>query len=183
MSDRYVVLSGCSGGGKSTLLAELARRGHSVVEEPGRRIVREEMARGGTALPWVDPEAFIRRAIATALEDRERAKDRPGWVFFDRGLVDAVSALTDMTGEPALRELGGRHRYHSTAFLTPPWPAIYETDPERKHGFAQAEAEYARLIRDYGALGYEVLEVPKVGVEQRADWVLSQLPSAPSQTR
>jgi len=34
VSDRFVVLSGCSGGGKSTLLAELARRGHSVVEEP-----------------------------------------------------------------------------------------------------------------------------------------------------
>jgi len=85
VSDRFVVLSGCSGGGKSTLLAELARRGNSVVEEPGRRIVREEMARGGTALPWVDAETFIRRAIEMALEDRERAKDWPGWVFSTAG--------------------------------------------------------------------------------------------------
>jgi predicted ATPase len=37
--DRFVVISGCSGGGKSTLLAELARRGYRTVEEPGRRIV------------------------------------------------------------------------------------------------------------------------------------------------
>jgi predicted ATPase len=36
--NRFVVISGCSGGGKSTLLAELGRRGHAVVEEPGRRI-------------------------------------------------------------------------------------------------------------------------------------------------
>jgi len=179
VSDRFVVLSGCSGGGKSTLLAELARRGNSVVEEPGRRIVREEMARGGTALPWVDAEAFIRRAIEMALEDRERAKDWPGWVFFDRGLIDAISALTYMTGEPALRELGGRHRYHATVFLTPPWPEIYETEPERKHGFAQAEAEYARLVRDYGGLGYRPVEVPKRPVDQRAHWMLSQLPTAP----
>ena len=34
------VISGCSGGGKSTLLMELARRGHAVVDEPGRRIVQ-----------------------------------------------------------------------------------------------------------------------------------------------
>ena len=27
--DTYVVISGCSGGGKSTLLAELARRGYA----------------------------------------------------------------------------------------------------------------------------------------------------------
>ena len=177
MSDRFVVLSGCSGGGKSTLLAELARRGYSVVEEPGRRIVREEQASGGTALPWVDPEAFIRRAIAMALEDRQRAEGIPGWVFFDRGLIDAISALSDMTGEPTLQDLGGRYRYHPTVFLTPPWPEIYEIDPERKHGFAEAKAEYVRLVRDYGLLGYEVLEVPKLPVGHRVDFVLARLPA------
>ena len=36
---RHVVLSGCSGGGKSALLAELSSRGFETVEEPGRRIV------------------------------------------------------------------------------------------------------------------------------------------------
>src|SRR6187397_531426 len=82
--DRFVVLSGCSGGGKSTLLAELRRRGHATVDEPGRRIVKEESADGGTALPWIDLAAFARRAIEVALADREEARDRPGWVFFDR---------------------------------------------------------------------------------------------------
>jgi predicted ATPase len=67
--DRFIILSGCSGGGKSTLLAELARRGFATVEEPGRRIVIEETRNGGTALPWIDIEAFARRAIAMALED------------------------------------------------------------------------------------------------------------------
>ena len=175
VSDRFVVLSGCSGGGKSTLLAELARRGHSVIEEPGRRIVREETAQGGTALPWGDAEAFIHRAIEMALEDRRRAEAMPGWVFFDRGLFDAISALTDMTGEPALHELGRQHRYRQTVFVTPPWPEIYETDAERKHGLAQAEAEYVRLVRDYRLLDYAVLEVPKLPVIERADWMLAQL--------
>lgn len=31
-ASRHVVITGCSGGGKSTLLAELARRGHAVVD-------------------------------------------------------------------------------------------------------------------------------------------------------
>jgi hypothetical protein len=30
--DRFVAISGCSGGGKSTLLVELGRRGYSIVE-------------------------------------------------------------------------------------------------------------------------------------------------------
>jgi predicted ATPase len=71
--DRFVVISGCSGGGKSTLLAELGRCGHTVVDEPGRRIVVEEMKGGGSALPWVDAAAFARRAIAMALADRDSA--------------------------------------------------------------------------------------------------------------
>ncbi len=71
--ERFVVVSGCSGGGKSTLLAELGRRGHSVVEEPGRRIVRQELHDGGSALPWIDAAAFARRAVAMALEDRASA--------------------------------------------------------------------------------------------------------------
>jgi hypothetical protein len=112
MSDRFVVLSGCSGGGKSTLLAELRSRGHATVDEPGRRIVKAESADGGTALPWIDPAAFARRAIEVALADREEARDRPGWVLFDRSLVDAASALEHVAAEPVLERLGLLHRYH-----------------------------------------------------------------------
>jgi predicted ATPase len=43
--ERFVVISGCSGGGKSTLIAELGPRGHAVVGEPGQRIVKEELTR------------------------------------------------------------------------------------------------------------------------------------------
>jgi predicted ATPase len=175
LSDRFVVLSGCSGGGKSTLLAELARRGYGGVEEPGRRIVREETERGGNALPWVDAEAFLRRAIAMALEDRRSAEAIAGWVFFDRGLVDAISGLEEMTGEPAKAEFGQAHRYNRIVFLTPPWQEIYATDAERKHGFEQAVTEYGRLVRDYGRLGYQTVELPKCPVAERADFVLSRL--------
>ena len=173
--DRFVVISGCSGGGKSTLLAELARRGHAVVEEPGRRIVQQEIAGDGAALPWVDEAAFARRAVAMALEDRASASAHAGWVFFDRGLVDAASGLQHLTGEPALETLGRSHRYHRRVFLTPPWPEIYATDAERRHGFDAALAEYSRLLAAYPALGYEVIVLPKVSITERADFVLEAL--------
>jgi len=49
--ERFIVISGCSSGGKSTLVAELRRRGHAAVEEPGRRIVKEEMKGDGPRFP------------------------------------------------------------------------------------------------------------------------------------
>ena len=70
--NRFVVISGCSGGGKSTLLAELGRRGHTVIEEPGRRIVIEEMNNGGSALPWVDSRRCNPLIIGCV-------KGLPGW--------------------------------------------------------------------------------------------------------
>lgn len=174
--NRFVIISGCSGGGKSTLLAALADRGFATVEEPGRRIVKEELAGGGAALPWIDEQAFVRRAIAMAIEDRARLPaDGDGWVFFDRGLIDAASALQSMTGEPVLRRLASAHPYHQTVFLTPPWPEIYVNDPERRHGMDAALAEYRRLTHDYPALGYRVIALPKVNVAARVDFLLGEL--------
>ena len=56
---RLVVISGCSAGGKSTLIQALAERGCAVAREPGRAIVEAEQARGGDALPWRNPLAFL----------------------------------------------------------------------------------------------------------------------------
>nr|WP_210269878.1 AAA family ATPase [Hyphomicrobium methylovorum] len=168
-------MSGCSGGGKSSILAELRRRGYAVVEEPGRRIIQSEMASGSQALPWVDIAAFARRAIETSLADRVAAAASAGWVFFDRGLIDAAVALEHATGEPAIERYGRPHRYHHTVFFTPPWPEIYASDPERRHGLDDALGEYRRLEHAYPALGYRLAVLPKVGVAARADAVLAAL--------
>lgn len=172
--NRFFILSGCSGGGKSTLLAELARRGFATVEEPGRRIVIEETRNGGTALPWIDMQAFARRAIAMALEDRQ-VTPKEGLVFFDRGLIDAASALHHISGDRFVNTLRDTHRYNSLVFLTPPWPEIYQSDDERKHGFDAAVEEYERLVRDYEGLGYDIVVLPKSAVAERADLILTRI--------
>ena len=64
-------------------------------------------------------------------------------------------------------------------FLAPPWPEIYETDPERRHGLDVALAEYSRLLETYPSLGYAVLILPKVRVSERADFILNTLEGDP----
>ncbi len=76
---------------------------------------------------------------------------------------------------PFIETLRREHRYNSLVFLTPPWPEIYRADAERRHDFAAAVAEYDRLVRDYQALGYETVVLPKSGVEDRAGLILDRL--------
>ena len=173
-----MLVTGCSGGGKSTLIEELARRGHRTVEEPGRRIVREELAGEGSALPWVDLAAFARRAIRMAVADWRRARDcgdTGGWTFFDRGVIDAASAFEVASGRKVLAPLARRYRYRPLVFLAPPWPEIHAGDDERRHGFAAAVEEYERLAGVLPALGYETRLLPKVPVAERAAFMIAAL--------
>ena len=155
-------------------MSELKQRGLATVAEPGRRIVKQELQGDGSALPWVDAAKFARRAIMMSRADVEAASAHDGWVFFDRGLIDAAIALEHLTGAPAATTVGGL-RFHHHVFLTPPWPEIYVTDTERPHDFAAAVAEYERLRMAYPELGYRTVVLPRVGVAARADLVLQTL--------
>ncbi|MDX8351303.1 AAA family ATPase [Cognatiyoonia sp. IB215182] len=171
---RRIVISGCSSGGKSTLLAVLAERGFCVFEEPGRAIVKAETAKGGTGLPWSDPKRFADLVITRGKADWQAAQ---GLCFYDRSLIDAVTWYEGQTEKvpDQVRNLIRTHRYDSPVFLAPPWPEIYVQDAERRHGLDAAIAEYAALRKSYPAKGYDMRILPKTDVAARADWVLAAL--------
>ncbi len=169
----YILITGCSGGGKSTLLTELARRGHHVIAEPGRRIVRAALAGAPEPLPWKAPAEFARRALDLAFSDLETAATLTGPVFFDRGVVDAAIALEHADGSPADQTLGPALHYGNPVFLTLPSPEIFGTDPERRHDFDAALDEYERLRDALPRLDYTARDLPKSTVSDRADLILS----------
>ncbi len=175
MEVRKVLISGCSGGGKSTLLDAMSQLGFSTVSEPGRRIVVEELRGNGEALPWVNPHAFAQRAIQVAQSDLAAAQSADGFVFFDRGLVDAAVACEFAGGASYLSLLGRKRHYEQRVFLAPPWPDIFATDAERRNNLADAKAEYERLVRAFSELGYESCELPKSSVQDRVTFILKHL--------
>jgi len=173
--NQSILISGCSGGGKSALLAELRRRGQWTVAEPGRRVVAEEKTGTGAALPWVNLEAFAHRALKMAHEDLRTAAHKIGFVFFDRGLIDAAVALQVATGVDIHETLGPEKHYATDVFLAPPWPENFKQDEDRRHGFDQAVAEYERLAIALRELGYSITLLPKTSIKNRADFVLERL--------
>jgi predicted ATPase len=57
--------------------------------------------------------------------------------------------------------------------MAPPWPELFATDAERRHTFDDAAAEYERLLRAYGDRDHDIVLLPKLTVQARADFVLS----------
>lgn len=170
----FFVLTGGPGAGKSTLLAALAAAGHATVPESGRAIIREQQAAGGSALPWTDPLAYARLMAAREEENHRRARERPGPVFFDRGLPDVAGYLRTV-GRAVPPDLLAQVRalpYARRVFLAPHWPAIYARDAERRQSAAEAERTCAAMRQLYGELGYETLELPLAPVAARLAFVL-----------
>lgn len=165
------MISGCSGGGKSTLLLELKHRDYAVVEEPGRRIIAEARLKGDDrTLPWIDAGAFAKRALEMSTADFKAAR---GLTFFDRGIVDAAVAVAATRGDDPTVMV--RRLRYDRVFLAPPWPEIYVNDEDRRHSLEKALSDYEHVRRAYLEAGYNPVILPRTTVQARADFVTSAL--------
>lgn len=173
--DHIVILSGCSGGGKSSVLSELARRGYEIIEEPGRQIVKEQLAIGGDSLPWENMANFLKLALSRYLYQFNAKQASGKFIFADRGIVDAL--FLGNNGLPGYFDRAARKfRYNKKVFLFPPWKEIFKNDQERKKSFEEAVLEYDILIENYKRYGYEIILLPKKSVDERVDFIIKSLP-------
>ena len=79
-----------------------------------------------------------------------------------------------MPGEK-LKAVLTKYPFHTPAFILPPWEAIYANDAERDQTYPEAVGVYERLLKWYRLCGYDVYEVPRLPVAQRARHVLEVL--------
>ncbi len=174
--DRFFVLTGGPGAGKTTLIEALHAKGFATTEEAGRGVIREEMEKDGEALPWADHQRFAERMFEWELSSYRQAEREAGAVFFDRGLPDTLGylSLEGLPIPPWMEEEAWRLRYHARVFVAPPWQEIFGADEERRQSWQVAVRTYEVMVRTYQDFGYELVELPRAPVEQRLAFVLEQ---------
>ena len=67
------------------------------------------------------------------------------------------------------------YQYFPKVFLLPPWKEIYVNDAERDHTFEHAEWVNSITQEWYHRCRYQLIEVPKVSVDERCTFVLQAL--------
>ena len=176
-ANRFHVVTGGPGSGKTSLIEALRGRGFSCSVEAGRGIIQDQARIGGRALPWRDPLLFAESMLSWEMRSYHAAEDSKGPVFFDRGIPDVLGYLR-LVGSPVpahVLNAAEHFRYHSRVFIAPPWREIFRQDKERKQDFDEAVRTYDSLAATYTQLDYQVIEIPRSSVEERVSFVLAQV--------
>jgi predicted ATPase len=173
----FYVITGGPGVGKTTLLEELKNRGITVIPEIARELIKEQQAIDGEVLPWKNKKLYVKMMFHRSMESFERAMDdfkKSGPIFFDRGFLDALcyAALEGMHVDREMKTLSENKRYNSHVFILPPWQEIFHTDQQRKQDWNEAVFTYNKMIQTYRGYQYDLVEVPKASVNERADFIL-----------
>lgn len=174
--DDFHVLTGASGGGKSSIIRALRVAGFHCVDEVGREVVQAQRHNGGDATPWQDRRAFRDLLFARSVAAFARAAAISGPVIFDRGIVEAVaySRLLQLPVPDEWLAVIQRCRYASVVFVAPPWREIFRTDAERRKSWGEVLRDYRFTVEAYAAAGYDMVELPRGSAAERAAFVLSQ---------
>lgn len=131
------------------------------------------MAIGGTALPWADRSAFAELMPGWELRSWRETDAHSGITLFDRG-VPYVTGYHTLSGLPVpqhVRKAAELFHYNRRVFIAPPWQAIFGQDTERRQTWKEAEATYHVMVDVYSALDYELVDLPRATIEDRARFV------------
>lgn len=181
-TDRFFVVTGGPGSGKSSLIDALQQLGFCRSIEAGRGIIQDQVAIGGRALPWTDPMLFAELMLSWEMRSYRMASQQTGPVFFDRGVPDVLGYLR-LVKSPVPDYIGKAtetFRYNRRVFIAPPWQEIFQQDRERKQDFDEALRTYETLAATYSALGYELVELPLAPITERVRFVLQSTGLGPS---
>ncbi|OYR20284.1 AAA family ATPase [Brucella thiophenivorans] len=176
---RFIIISGGPGSGKSTLIDALENKGFARTVEAGRAIIQHQVKIDGQALPWVDRALFAELMLSWEMRSYELAHHSKGPVFFDRGIPDVIGYLTlcALPVSEHVRRAALMIRYNRTVFLAPPWEEIFGQDSERKQDFDEAVRTFRAMEQAYRDLGYEIALLPISTVQERVNFIRKTLPS------
>jgi predicted ATPase len=181
--DHFFVLTGAMGSGKSAILQRLINWRLKCVPEPARQILQEQRAIFARGIPEIDPDLFTQLMLSRATSFYLENFAAGTLTVFDRGIPDLI-AYAELFGldTKIYYNSANLHKYNPCVFWFKGWKDIYKQDEERKMDFLQAYEFGERAHEIYRELGYDVIQVPLLSIDKRAEFIYNKIQSLQSPT-
>jgi predicted ATPase len=170
--DSYFVLTGAMGSGKSAVLERYKNMGLKCVPEPARQILQEQRTILARGVPEIDADLFTQLMLSRATSYYMDNFPTETITVFDRGIPDMI-AYAELFGldTKIYYNSANEYRYHHRVFWFKGWQDIYKNDEERKMTFQQADEFGERVHEIYRELGYDIIPVPMLPIDDRAEFI------------
>ncbi len=170
MIKRFII-TGAPSTGKSSLINKLSNMGYECFNEVSRSIIKNEKIEKINKDLNFEMEIFKKRKkqyqLAKVLH------------FYDRSIVDILAYLNISKIKPPTQilEFLKNNKYEQNVFFLKPWKEIYKKDNQRFEEFKHAEIINYNLEIVYKNLNYNLIEIPKMSIIQRAKYVVKKINS------
>jgi predicted ATPase len=168
----YYIITGAMGGGKSTIIEHLLKNKIVCVSEPARDILSEQRSIKADGVPEINPDLFTKLMLSRSVHNYKQNIMTKTPIIFDRGIPDMI-AYADLfqLDTKIYYNASEYYKYNNTVLLLKGWKEIYTNDDERKMTFEQADGFGNKAEEIYHKLGYNVIDVPKVNIEERIKFI------------
>lgn len=171
----WCVITGAPSSGKTSVVEELARRGHAIQNEIARDLI-EECLNHGMTLAEVRGDEYakeLQQRILKLKNAREMALDPETLIFSDRGTPDSIAYFRIAGLDTALATVAAQVFRYRAVFILDRLPV--QKDGVRSESEEQAGVLDHMIEEDYKALGYAPVRVPVLPIPARADFILARL--------
>ena len=169
----WCVITGAPCSGKTAVIIELERRGYPVVHEAARRYIDEELEKG-KSIDRIKADIFsFERHILYQKIETETALSDQDLIFLDRAIPDSIGyyILEGLEPDDPI-EKGKLFRYKRIFFFE---RLEFEKDRVRSEDDRIAARLDHLVKKGYQMLGYPLVYVPLMPVQERSDFVLKHL--------
>lgn len=172
---QIIVFTGGPSTGKTSLINELIKHNYYCMPEISREIISKAQKKGIEKLFESKPIFFSELLLKERNKQFKSAQiSNHKYVFIDRGIPDIVAYLNYSNIRITKKFLKDVPTYHKI-FIFPPWKEIYKTDKERLETFEESVKIYDNIKKTYTQLGFDIIEVPKLSINDRLDFLLNNL--------
>lgn len=171
----WYVITGGPNSGKTTTIEDLSKLGYNIVPEYARQLIDRNLAKGRKLEKMRKDEIEFQNKVLKGKLILEKEIPKNKTTFFDRGVPDSLAYYV-LHKAKFSKELWERckNRY-KRVFLPDMLP--YKKDYARNESKQNALKIHQLIKKTYEELGYEIVKIPVMSVEDRTKMILKYVSS------